>query len=83
MIKEKIVYVTKDGKNFNTMSAAEKHQRLCNFREDLETLVYGKDLFSQDRNTVLDFVEENIEELKSIFFKLNDENVCTGKLEEI
>lgn len=79
MIREKIVYVTEDGSEFSTKSAAEKHMRLKKFKKDLSIILRGKDLTSDKEDFLFHFIVDNLEELGSMLFDLNNEDVCSFK----
>ena len=71
MITKKLMYVTKDGKMFETEGAAEKHQKSYEVMLEIEHLVFGKDLLNSQSDTIINFIEENLEELSLIFSKLS------------
>lgn len=69
MITKKLVYFTEDGKMFETEGDAEKHQKSYEVMSEIEHLVFGKDLPKSQSGTILNFIEDNLEELNLIFSK--------------
>ena len=73
MIKEKIVYVTEDGSQFETKESAEKYVRDEKVKEDLITFILGKDLIGSRVDTISEFVTENAKELYTILSPMFEE----------
>lgn len=69
MITKKLMYFTEDGKMFETEGDAEKHQKSYKVMSEIEHLVFGKDLPKSQSGTILNFIEDNLEELNLIFSK--------------
>lgn len=70
MVTKKLMYFTEDGKMFETEVDAEKHQKSYEVMSEIENLVFGKDLLRSKSDTILNFIEDNLEELSLIFSKL-------------
>ena len=71
MVTKKLMYFTEDGKMFETERDAEKHQKSYEVMSEIEHLVFGKDLLRSKSDTILNFIEDNLEELNLIFSKLS------------
>ena len=71
MVTKKLMYFTEDGKMFETEGDAEKHQESYEVMSEIENLVFGKDLLRSKSDTILNFIEDNLEELSLIFSKLS------------
>ena len=69
MVTKKLMYFTEDGKMFEKEGDAEKHQKSYEVMSEIENLVFGKDLLISKSVTILNFVEDNLEELILIFSK--------------
>ena len=72
MIKEKVVYVTEDGKQFATKCEAEHHIKLGKFEKDLTTLIQTEDILHAD--VVFDFIMDKHKELYFMLLELNEVN---------
>ena len=71
MITKKLMYFTKDGKMFETESAAKKHQKSYEVMLEIGHLVFRKALPNGESEVIINFIEENLEELSLIFSKLS------------
>ena len=71
MVTKKLMYFTEDGKMFETEGDAEKHQKSYEVMSEIENLVFGKDLLRSKSDSILNFIEDNLEELSLIFSKLS------------
>lgn len=73
MIKEKIVYVTEDGSEFDTQESAEKYVRGEKVKADLLSFILGKDLIGSRVDTISEFITENAKELYTILSPMFEE----------
>ena len=73
MIKEKIVYVTEDGSQFDTKEAAQRYDTDEKVKEDLISFILGKDLRGSKVDTISEFVTENAKELYAILSPMFEE----------
>lgn len=73
MISKKIVYVTKDGSQFDTEELAQVHLKRIEFEDNLLTFIKGKDLIGSRVDTVYEFITENAKELYSVLSPMFEE----------
>ena len=71
MIIEKTIYVTEDGSEFGSKDSAQHHLKLKEFKRDLIVFLEGKDLTSNNEDTIFQFIVENSKELHEMLLELD------------
>lgn len=73
MIKQKTVYITEDGSQFNTEQDAVRYEQKEKFELDLRTYLIGKDLIGSRVDIISEFIAENPKELYNMLSPMFEE----------